>query len=167
MKYEIRMFLFLNLPFVLCLFIDLAIKIEWFLWKYRPPLHVLVFASELMTKIQDQIDHDTNNNDPSSLSPILVSISTSAEVEDKSYTGVVNNILNQVMNAREYIQKCAEHQKCMTDDILHLSRLRAHKLNINFSFYRPWDTLTTTINIFKRQADSKVIPTIYYYYYQL
>lgn len=65
-------------------------------------------------------------------------------------------LLEQIMVSSNSIQKCAEHQKCMTDDVLQLSRLRSHKLTITNTYYHPWDTLLTAITIFKPQAESKV-----------
>lgn len=56
----------------------------------------------------------------------------------------------------ESIQKCAEHQKCITDDVLHLSRLRSHKLNVANSFYHPSEVVLAAIGTFKLQADVKV-----------
>lgn len=89
-------------------------------------------------------------------SPSLTAISSFQEVKDKSDTGLLKYMLDQVMQSTESIQKCAEHQKCMTDDVLHLSRLRSHKLIISNSFYRPYETIMNVVGIFRQQADNKV-----------
>jgi hypothetical protein len=54
------------------------------------------------------------------------------------------------------VQTCAEHQKCMTDDVLQLSRMRSHKLSINNAYYRPNELIQTIIHAFRAQAEHKV-----------
>lgn len=83
--------------------------------------------------------------------------STSVEKEQaKNPEKLIFYLLEQLVLSTNSIQKCAEHQKCMTDDVLQLSRLRSHKLAITNTYYHPWDTLMTAMTIFKPQAESKV-----------
>lgn len=44
------------------------------------------------------------------------------------YTDRLTEYLSQMKVCAASVQTCAEHQKCMTDDVLELSRLRAHKV---------------------------------------
>lgn len=76
--------------------------------------------------------------------------------EEKSPEDTLAHLLEQIMEASKTIQKCADHQKCMTDDVLQLSRLRAHKLTIANSLYSPYETVRTAMTAFKPQAESKV-----------
>ena len=87
---------------------------------------------------------------------LSVEISLSAELEMKSGEEALAYLLEQVSESAKTIQKCADHQKCMTDDVLQLSRLRSNKLTMNHTFYRPYDTMNTAVTIFKPQADTKV-----------
>ena len=83
-------------------------------------------------------------------------LSLSSELDKKSGNDALAYLLEQVMESAKTIQKCADHQKCMTDDVLQLSRLRSNKLTINSAFYRPYDTFNTAVIIFKPQVDTKV-----------
>lgn len=51
--------------------------------------------------------------------------------------------------------RCAEHQKCITDDVLQLSKLRAHKLVLNNNFFLPEDLIGTVVRMFKVEAENK------------
>jgi putative lipase involved disintegration of autophagic bodies len=64
-------------------------------------------------------------------------------------------LLTQMLECAKSVQTCAEHQKCMTDDVLQLSRLRSHKLAITNAYYKPSDLVHTT-NSFRAHAESKV-----------
>jgi signal transduction histidine kinase len=87
--------------------------------------------------------------------PSTTKLSLSSEIEKKPEETLLY-LLEQVMVSAKTIQKCADHQKCMTDDVLQLSRLRSHKLTITNSYYNPYDTVVTAMTIFKPQAESKV-----------
>lgn len=47
------------------------------------------------------------------------------------HTDRLAEFLSQMQVCASSVQTCAEHQKCMTDDVLELSRLRAHKVLIS------------------------------------
>ena len=66
------------------------------------------------------------------------------------------SFIEQIRSCAATIQSCAEHQKRMTDDVLQLSRLRSHKLEILNSYYRPWEMVQTTLRAFGVQANNKV-----------
>ena len=85
-------------------------------------------------------------------------ISLPSELDKKSAEEALAYLLKQVTESAKTIQKCADHQKCMTDDVLQLSRLRSNKLVINDTFYRPYDTVNTAVTIFKPQVETKVPP---------
>ena len=89
-------------------------------------------------------------------SSVEIKLSLSAELGTKSGEEALAYLLEQVSESAKTIQKCADHQKCMTDDVLQLSRLRSNKLIINNTFYRPYDTMNTAVTIFKPQVDTKV-----------
>ena len=70
----------------------------------------------------------------------------------ETYGSFIEQIRWHVANVRS----CAEHQKRITGDVLQLSRLRSHRLEILKSYYRPWEMVQTTLRAFSLQADSKV-----------
>eukprot|EP00026_Physarum_polycephalum_P000093 Phypoly_transcript_00093.p1 GENE.Phypoly_transcript_00093~~Phypoly_transcript_00093.p1 ORF type:complete len:2228 (+),score=422.82 Phypoly_transcript_00093:105-6788(+) len=53
------------------------------------------------------------------------------------------------------VQICAEHQKCITDDVLQLSKLRANKLVLSNNFFLPSDLIFTVVRMFSVQAQNK------------
>lgn len=131
---------------------------------YLSSIHEILYKPEVPKKEKDK-EKEKEKEGPVTCSPeegefpkspCLAAISSFKEVEDKSEIGLLKYMLEQVMQSTESIQKCAEHQKCMTDDVLHLSRLRSHKLAISNSFYHPWETIMTASSIFRQQADTKV-----------
>lgn len=65
------------------------------------------------------------------------------------------DLLLQLKNSIGSIQTCAEHQKCITDDVLQLSKLRAHKLVLTNSWFDPKDLVDTVVKMFKVEADNK------------
>ena len=51
--------------------------------------------------------------------------------------------------------RCAEHQKCITDDVLQLSKLRANKLAFSNNFLLPRDLSNAVVRMFSVQAAKK------------
>jgi signal transduction histidine kinase len=70
--------------------------------------------------------------------------------------GDVDYLLKQISDFSKSVLTCAEHQKCMTDDVLQLSRLRSNKLSVNNSYYFPSELLQTISHAFRAQAENKV-----------
>jgi hypothetical protein len=54
-----------------------------------------------------------------------------------------------------FIFRCAEHQKCITDDVLQLSKLRANKLVLSNNFFLAKDVVNTVVRMFSVQAQNK------------
>ena len=109
---------------------------------------------------------NSSSNTPAQLglgSSVEMKISLPSELDKKSAEEALVYLLNQVAESAKTIQKCADHQKCMTDDVLQLSRLRSNKLVINDTFYRPYDTVNTAVIIFKPQVETKVPPHTTYF----
>lgn len=123
--------------------------------------YYLEAIDEILQK-QKQEDKGTTSS-PQSANHALPKSSKLARVSDDKYLTEkkpeesIGYLLQQVITSANSIQKCAEHQKCMTDDVLQLSRLRSHKLAIANAYYNPWDTVMTAVSIFKPQAESKVL----------
>jgi hypothetical protein len=65
-------------------------------------------------------------------------------------------LLKQLVDCAKSVQTCAEHQQCITDDVLQLSRLRSHKLSIANSYFRPTELIHNLIHSFRAHAESKV-----------
>jgi hypothetical protein len=73
---------------------------------------------------------------------------TLSSEEEQKPEDTLTYLLEQVMASAKTIQKCADHQKCMTDDVLQLSRLRSNKLTITNTFFNPYETVLTAMTIF-------------------
>jgi hypothetical protein len=68
----------------------------------------------------------------------------------------IEYLANQVFECSKSVLACAEHQKCMTDDVLQISRLQTHKISITNAYYSPNELLHTVANAFRAKAECKV-----------
>ena len=85
-------------------------------------------------------------------------LSLPAELDKMSGDDALVFLIEQVVESAKTIQKCADHQKRMTDDVLQLSRLRANTLTITNTPYQPYDTVMNVMTIFKSEVEAKVLP---------
>ena len=84
-------------------------------------------------------------------------LSLPAELDNMSADDALAYLVEQVVESAKTIQKCADHQKRMTDDVLQLSRLRSNTLTITNTLYQPYDTVMNVMTIFKSEVEAKVL----------
>jgi hypothetical protein len=66
------------------------------------------------------------------------------------------HLVEQIVYCSKSVQTCAEHQKCITDDVLHLSRLKSNKLSVNNAYYSPCELLDNIVRTYRAKAEHKV-----------
>jgi hypothetical protein len=68
----------------------------------------------------------------------------------------MDSLVSLILECSKSVLSFAEHQKCMTDDVVQLSRLQTHSLTITPVYYHPHELLQTIAHAFRAQAESKV-----------
>eukprot|EP01113_Clastostelium_recurvatum_P018530 TRINITY_DN2183_c0_g3_i2.p1 TRINITY_DN2183_c0_g3~~TRINITY_DN2183_c0_g3_i2.p1 ORF type:complete len:898 (-),score=243.58 TRINITY_DN2183_c0_g3_i2:23-2716(-) len=74
-----------------------------------------------------------------------------------------NDLIRQMVEdkeAIEAIQACAKHQKVITDDALHLSKLESGLVDLNISAFRPSRVISNTLRMFEAETQAKDIALV-------
>eukprot|EP01114_Cavostelium_apophysatum_P014679 TRINITY_DN3865_c0_g1_i1.p1 TRINITY_DN3865_c0_g1~~TRINITY_DN3865_c0_g1_i1.p1 ORF type:complete len:760 (+),score=192.26 TRINITY_DN3865_c0_g1_i1:237-2516(+) len=85
---------------------------------------------------------------------------SSLEPSLKERSGPIYDSINQMQNSVNTIDKCSQHQKALTDDVLNLSKLENNKLELNYTPFKPKDLVDSVMTMFQPQFVEKKLELI-------